>query len=203
MQSPPEIKYIGVEGTEATDTLIQKRLADLEKTSNSIVSASVWVRSYIGRHQTGNAYQVRIDIRVPQRHQLVVKRVSVRSRRFETLPAVIRRAFASAERRLNELVERRRYEVKSHPQNQMMAVVDRIFRDEGYGFLRSLDGQQIYFHKNSCLHGEWERLTPGTGVRYAEEPGEKGLQASSIEIVNKPGAREMHEGLHELPSVTP
>src|SRR4030042_3032 len=48
-----------------------------------------------------------------------------------------------------------RRDVKSHPQNQVMAYVEKLFRDKGYGFLRSLDGQQVYFHKNSCLHGEW------------------------------------------------
>ena len=39
----------------------------------------------------------------------------------------------------------------------------------------------------------------GTGVRFTEEPGEKGLQASSLEIVDKPGVSEMHAELHELP----
>ncbi len=45
----------------------------------------------------------------------------------------------------------------------------------------------LYFHKNSVLGDEFERLEPGTGVRYVEEQGEKGPQASTIQIMDKPG----------------
>jgi cold shock CspA family protein len=133
---------------------------------------------------------------------MVVKRTSEASRQFEPLDAIIRRTFESAQRQLESLVEKQRNQVKAHTSNDVTALVDKIFRDEGYGFLRTLDGQQVYFHKNSCLHGEWERLTPGTGVRYTEQEGEKGLQASSVEIVDKRGPRETHNQLHNLPKLT-
>ena len=201
MQSPPEITYDGVERTPAIDTLIQRQLARLEKVCDHIVSVDVGIQANSQSQRTGNSYRVRIDTRVPRGHEMVVKRVSTASRQFEPLPTVIRRAFKSAERQLATLVERQRREVKTHPQNEVMAFVDRILRDRGYGFLRALDGHQVYFHKNSCLHGEWDRLAVGTGVRYTEEEGENGLQASSLEIVDKPGAREQHDDLHDLPSV--
>lgn len=199
MQVPPEITYIGVERTAALDDLMQKQVARLEKICDYIISVHIAVQNYTQRHRTGNSYRVRVDTRIPRKQEMVVKRVSVASRRFEPLPTVIRRAFESAERKLGSLVERQRNEVKFHPQNQVMAFVDKVFQEEGYGFLKSLDGRQIYFHKNSCLHREWERLRVGTGVRYTEEEGEKGPQATSLEIVDKPGARETHRELHELP----
>ncbi|MDD4859508.1 MAG: HPF/RaiA family ribosome-associated protein [Dehalococcoidales bacterium] len=202
MQVPPEISYEGVEKTAALDELILNQIAKLEKVCNYIVSARIAVESYTQSRHTGNAYRVRIDIHIPHAQNMVVKRVSVASREFEPLPTIIKRAFKSAERQLAKLTEIKRREVKSHPDNEVTAFVDRIFRDEGYGFLRALDGHQVYFHRNSCLHGEWERLTAGTGVRYTEELGDKGPQASSIEIVNKPGAREMHADLHDLPLLT-
>ncbi len=203
MQLPPGIVYAGVERTPALDGVVHKQIAKLERICDYIVSIHVAIQNYTPRRRTGNSYRVRIDTRIPRGHEIVVKRVSVASRQFEPLPAVILRAFKSTQRQLGGLVERQRHEVKSHPQNQVAAFVEKIFRDEGYGFLRSLDGQQVYFHKNSCLHGEWERLTVGTGVRYAEEQGERGPQASSLEIVDKPGAREMHEELHDLPGDKP
>ncbi len=202
MQVPPEITYEGVERTSALDDLINKNIAKLEKTCDYIISAHIAIESYSRRHRTGNYFRVRIDLRIPPKHEMVVKRTSEASRQFEPLPAIIRRTFDSAERQLESLVERQRHEVKVHPQNEVMAIVDKLFPDEGYGFLRSLDGQQIYFHKNSCLHGEWERLKPGTGVRYTEQEGEKGPQASSVEIVDKRGAQEIHNDLHDLPSLT-
>jgi cold shock CspA family protein len=60
---------------------------------------------------------------------------------------------------------------------------------EAYGFIRSLDGREIYFHKNSMPAGEFGRLEIGTGVRWVEEEGEKGPQASALRIVDKPGSR--------------
>ncbi len=59
---------------------------------------------------------------------------------------------------------------------------------DGYGFIRSFDNLEVYFHRNSVLHGDFERLTVGTEVRFEPEEGDKGLQASSVQIVAKPGA---------------
>jgi cold shock CspA family protein len=222
MQVPPEITYKGINGIAETDVLLQQQIARLERVCDYIVSLHVAIEKEQGRHQLGNPYRVRIDIRVPPNHEIVVKRQSIfhtdtrppgktdedtdvtssiSARKEEPLPAVIRRTFDSARRQLEKLMERQRGEIKIHPQNQITAFVDKLFREDNYGFLRSLQGEQVYFHKNSLLHQDWERLEIGTGVRYTPQVGEKGLQASSVEIVNKLGAREMHEELHDLPIV--
>ena len=53
---------------------------------------------------------------------------------------------------------------------------------------RSLDDdRQLYFHSNSVLHIEFERLTVGTEVRFTAEQGEDGPQASGVQVVGKPG----------------
>lgn len=49
--------------------------------------------------------------------------------------------------------------------------------------LTSVDGREIYFHKNSVLSGAFPRLKIGTTVRFAEERGEKGPQATSVRIL--------------------
>jgi cold shock CspA family protein len=70
-----------------------------------------------------------------------------------------------------------------------MAVVEKLFPQDGYGFLRTVDGSEVYFHSHSVLHGDFERLEIGSGVRLVAEAGEKGLQASTVEIVDKRGSR--------------
>jgi len=125
--------------------------------------------------------------------------VGEKKTREEILPSLIRRTFDSARRDLEKEVEMQRGEIKNHPEQQVQAVVDKIFPAKEYGFLNTLDGQRVYFHKNSVLHRHWAKLTPGTIVRYVAEVGEKGLQASTVDLVDKPGASEMHDGLHELP----
>ena len=40
-----------------------------------------------------------------------------------------------------------------------------------------------------ALNDDFDRLEPGTGVRYVEEAGAKGPQASTVQIVDKPGVK--------------
>jgi cold shock CspA family protein len=63
--------------------------------------------------------------------------------------------------------------------------VSKLFPDEGYGFLETPDGREVYFHRNSVLGADFDRLSIGTEVRFAEEEGEKGLQASTVTVVGK------------------
>jgi cold shock CspA family protein len=43
----------------------------------------------------------------------------------------------------------------------------------------------IYFHRNSVLKNAFDRLEIGSEVRFSEEAGEQGPQASSVTLVGK------------------
>jgi cold shock CspA family protein len=58
--------------------------------------------------------------------------------------------------------------------------VARIARAEGYGFIETQDGREVYFNRNSVVGGSFDGLDVGTSVRFAEELGEKGPQASTV-----------------------
>lgn len=240
MDVPAEIRLKGVDLTPTVEDLIARGIAGLEQVCDHIISTRIALERAQGRHRTGNLYRMRIDVRIPNRSEIVVKRWSKAARksadglaqvqtqralegepepetsgligrspirrkgiREEQLRTLIRRAFESARRELERAVDRQRGEVKVPAQQQSIAIVERVLREQGYGFLRSLDGEQVYFHRNSVLHNHWERLKVGTAVRYAPELGEKGLQASTVEPVERPGAAEVHDELHELPVVAP
>jgi cold shock CspA family protein len=117
------------------------------------------------------------------------------------LPELIRGTFESARREIQSVMQKQAGDAKIPAQERSLAIVEKLFPDEGYGFLRTTEGEQLYFHKNSVLHNHWEHLAPGVAARYTAEMGKKGLQASTVELVNKPGAREMHGELHDLPRV--
>lgn len=72
--------------------------------------------------------------------------------------------------------------------------MSKILPQEGYGFLTADDGREIYFHKNSVLGRAFPRLKVGTTVRYVEEAGEKGPQASTLRIVSKQRMQEAVKG---------
>ncbi|MEE9542924.1 MAG: cold shock domain-containing protein [Thermodesulfobacteriota bacterium] len=63
--------------------------------------------------------------------------------------------------------------------------ISELFTDEGYGTIESSDGMEIYFHRNSVLNADFDKLEIGTEVRFVEEAGEKGPQASTVKVIGK------------------
>jgi cold shock CspA family protein len=124
----------------------------------------------------------------------VVKRESSEGDIHDSLRKVLREAFDAMRRKLKALAERQRGEVKTHPTQEETALVIRLLREEDYGFLKTPDGQEIYFHRNSVLRDAFDRLEVGTGVRFVATEGDDGLQASTVEIVDKPGPRARPSG---------
>lgn len=187
MQVPLEISFQNMEQPESAEALIREKVAKLEKICDYISSCRVDVDKPQEHRTSGNPYRVRIDITIPPGHEIVVDRNLGQDAMHLNLEAVIRDAFDRAERQVKRLMDKQRGDVKVHPDQQTVALVSKLFPEQGYGFLRSVDGRDIYFHKNSVLNDDFDRLKVGTGVNYFEEMGENGAQASNVQIVNKPG----------------
>ncbi|MBI4527538.1 MAG: HPF/RaiA family ribosome-associated protein [Deltaproteobacteria bacterium] len=187
MEVPLEVTFRNVPKSPAIDSLIRKKAAKLDKVCDHITSCRVAIEKPHEHQQSGNPFRVRIDITIPPGHEMVITRNSGEGERRDNLASVVRSAFDSALRQLKELVSRQRRDIKSHPEQDVGGFVVRVFRRKGYGFVQALDGREIYFHKNSVLNGDFDRMEVGTGVRFVEEEGEKGLQASTVQIVDKPG----------------
>ncbi len=65
------------------------------------------------------------------------------------------------------------------------AVVRRLFAAEDYGFLETHDGREIYFHRNSLVNGDFDKLEVGMKVTFTEKMGENGPQASTVHMTTK------------------
>ena len=189
MQVPLKITFRNVRKTPDIEALIGKQAAKLESVCNHIVSCRMAVEKPQQHQRTGNPFRVRIDVTVPPQHELVVIREASEGDLHERLPTVLRGAFGVMRRQIKKLAEKQRSQVKTHPEQAVGGFVSLLLRREAYGFIRSLDGREIYFHENSMPAGEFGRLEIGTGVRWVEEQGEKGPQASALRIVDKPGSR--------------
>jgi cold shock CspA family protein len=79
-------------------------------------------------------------------------------------------------------------EIKAH-EPQPIGTVRRVLPEEGYGFLETGDGREVYFHRNSVLDGAFAHLKPGVRVTFAEEMGDEGPQASTVKLLGKHGLR--------------
>ncbi len=189
MQEPFEITFRGVERTKALEKLIMDEAASLEKVCDYMISGAIVVEKPHQHPRSGSPYRVRLGIHVPHNPEIVVTREPGDGEIHDALSKVFRSAFKAMRRQLKRLVERQRYQIKTHPEQQARAVVHKLFPEEGYGFLKTIEGREVYFHRNSVPHGDFERLEIGTGVRYVETKGREGPQASTVQIVDKPGSR--------------
>jgi cold shock CspA family protein/ribosome-associated translation inhibitor RaiA len=183
MKIPLQITFRNLLSSEAVETTIRERAAKLDLFYDRITSCRVLVEAPHRRHHRGRLYLVRIDMTVPG-SEIVVNREPSEHSQHEDLYVAIRDAFDAAGRQLQDYVRLQRGGVKSH-EPAPVARVSRLFLQEGYGFLESPEGREIYFHKNSVVNGSFDELQVGAEAHFTEEPGEKGPQASTVRAVKR------------------
>ncbi len=176
MLLPPEIRTRNVSLDDTEEKDIERRVAQLDRYYDRIMSCRVALDAPVGHHQRGGPYNLKIEIRVPG-SVLVVDRT-----REEDLKAAIQAGFDAARRRLEDYARRQRGAEKTHDERPT-AQVARIFPRDGYGFLATPDGREIYFHENSVLPPGFAHVRVGADVRFTEELGEHGPQATTVEIL--------------------
>jgi cold shock protein len=62
----------------------------------------------------------------------------------------------------------------------MQGTIKRVIRDRGFGFIRSSDGQEIFFHRSSLQQLNFDGLKEGENVEFEMERGEKGPRAIAV-----------------------
>jgi cold shock CspA family protein/ribosome-associated translation inhibitor RaiA len=188
MQVYPQVTFHDIERSEWVEAYVAERLLKLDRYADGITSCHVTLTREQGKHHKGNRYSAMVEVRIPPHHDLAAKKQKEIRHIQNELPALINLAFGAIERQLKRTAALRRGEPDIRRlDGQPHGMVDKLF-PEGYGFIRTLgDNREYYFHRNSVLHGDFERLTVGTEVRFSPEEGEKGAQASSVQVVSKRG----------------
>jgi ribosomal subunit interface protein len=181
MQTDVQITFRDMPPSEAVEQRIRERVAKLEEFHDRITACRVVVES-ARRRQKGIAFQVRIDLTLPG-EELAISRDHLNRRPADDIYVAVRNAFDAMERRLKGTARRRRGEVKSHAAAPHGRIA-RLFPD--HGFIGTPAGD-VYFHRNSVAEGAFESFEIGDEVRYAlaPDPGEHGLQASTVHPIGK------------------
>lgn len=180
MTAPVRITWRHLQPSEAVEELVRKKAARLERLQRRMTSCAVTLELPQRRHLQGKHFRVRIEIGVPGGKRLVVGRDPAQSRAHEDLVSALNAAFHEARRQLEDRVRRVDHRVKAR-EEPARAVVERLFPEEGYGFLRTPDGREIYFNERSVLRSAFGRLAVGAAVRFSEELGDEGPQASTVD----------------------
>jgi cold shock CspA family protein len=198
---PVQVTFRNVDPAKEIEEDIRARAEKLEKFYSPITSCRVLVEAPERHRQKGHLFRISVDLTVPE-GEIVIKRAPTlysrerdmgdeRSRKgMETgserkyLKVAIRESFDAARRKLQDQARRRRLDVKKH-EGTPEARVTKLFPNQDYGCIETADGREIYFHAHSVINGRFKDLKLGAKVRFAEEAGEKGPQASTVRLIKK------------------
>ena len=147
------------------------------------MACRVVVEHHHQHHQQGNLFHTRIDITVPGK-EFVVSRDPGQRHSHQEMHVSIRDAFNALQRQLEHYTQKQRGEVKTH-QSPSHGRVSELVPMEDFGRLRTDDGREIYFHRNSVVNQDFDRLEIGDEVRFDETSGDLGPQASTVKVVGK------------------
>lgn len=183
MQKGLQLRWRNLTPSEAIEAHVHDEVERLERFHGRITGCEVTLESPSRHHRNGaQKYRVRIEITIPG-GKLVVARDRTRNQAQADLYVAVRHAFREAKRQLQDHVRKLDARVAGHaePPRGVVAV---LMPD--HGFLRTPEGREIYFHERSVLRGAFARLRVGDPVRFAEERGEEGPQASTVELLRAP-----------------
>lgn len=173
MKLPLQIVMRDIPHSDAVEADIRSRVDKLDQFYPDIMRCRVVVE-LDGKHKhQGKQFTVRIDMTVPG-GEIVVDRD-----RGEDLYVVLRDAFDAAKRRLEDYARKQRGDVKTH-EPLVHGRIARILADEGYGFIATVDGRELYFSRENVVHPLFEHLQPGMAVTFLEEAAAEGFQAKRV-----------------------
>lgn len=183
MQLPVQVTFRNIEASEAIEAAVRDKADKLNQFFPGIMSCRVVVDARHKQHHQGNIYDVHIDIKVPGK-ELAISREKGLNHAHEDVYVAIRDAFDAARRKLQDHSAQIQKQIKTHetiPHGKILF----INPDQDFGLIETPDGREIYFHRNSILNANLEDLTVGDPVRFHEENGEEGPQASSVYMEGK------------------
>jgi cold shock CspA family protein/ribosome-associated translation inhibitor RaiA len=189
MTTPLQITFRDFQSSEAIEARIRKRAEALDRFAPHITGCRVLVESPHRHQQKGKLYHVRIELTLPG-HEIVVSREAHDQPGHSDVYVAIRDAFDAARREVEDRVRLIRGATKTHEVAPHGRIV-RLFPHMDYGTIQTPDGREIYFHRNSVIGTPFDKLTEGAEVRFVEQEGDNGPQASSVRLV----------GRHHLPPV--
>jgi cold shock CspA family protein/ribosome-associated translation inhibitor RaiA len=179
MQSPVQIEFDGLPPSDEVTDKIWSYIDHLEKLFPRITDARVVVCQSHHHHQKGNLFKIRIEMNVPGK-RLVVAKEPGNNHAHEDVYVALRDAFQAMQRILQDHVRRMRGDVKIHEAPLLEGHIIRILPYEQYGFIRTADEREFFFDANALISGDFDHLEVGAPVRFHEEMGEKGPQASTV-----------------------
>lgn len=184
MKLSPEITLRHLPHSDALEADIREKIDKLDQIFGHIMSCRVVVEPAHQHSHKGNLYHVRVALTVPPRQELVAGRDPGKHQAHEDVYVAVRDAFNAIQRQLEDYARKLRRDIKTHETADHGHIME-LMPSRDYGRIRTADGREVYFHRNSVVSADFDKLKTGVDVRFVEEQGENGPQASTVQVVGK------------------
>jgi ribosomal subunit interface protein len=183
MQIPLQVTFRNLDRSPALETNVREHAEKLDQYYNRIMSCRVVIEQQHKHHRRGNHYHVSVDVTVPG-SELVASREPDEHHAYTDVYVAIRDAFDTMRRQLEDYARMhdQRLKVRTPPSHGRIVELNPA---EDYGRIETPDGRLVYFHRNSVLGADFDGLSIGAELRFDEEAGEQGPQASTVRAVGK------------------
>ena len=183
MQLPLQIRFHNLEPSDAVEANIRKHAERLERFCDQIISCRVMIDAPHKHHHQGNMYHVTVDVRTPG-DESVASRGPAQHHAHEDVYVAIRDAFDAVQRQLQDHQRKIQGKVKVHDTPEHGTITE-LYPAGDYGTITDSVGREIYFHRNSVVNADFDNLQVDAEVRFDGEAGDKGPQASSVQLIGK------------------
>lgn len=161
--------------SQAIETHIREKAEKLTQFYQRITSCRIVVEALQKHKHQGKVYSANIELTVPG------KLLVASHKKNEDIYVAIRDAFHAIERQLEKYVRRRRGDIKNHDYINRGQIA-KIFTQDGYGFIRGIDGEEYYFGATNVAHPQFESLEIGDLVEFIALTANEGLQANRVTL---------------------
>jgi cold shock CspA family protein/ribosome-associated translation inhibitor RaiA len=192
MQIPVDITFKEMAKSDALEARVREWVDKLERVYDRIVRCEVMIETPHRHHRNGRQFHVRVRLTVPG-GEIVASHDPGPDEAHEDAYVALRDAFTAAKRQLQDHVRNSYKRGEGRPKESNGSAHGRVtFIDveKEWGWIEPDDGRRIYFHRNSVLGGI-DQVAVGDEVRFTEEDGNEGPQASTVHPIGTHGNRVM------------
>jgi ribosome-associated translation inhibitor RaiA len=188
LQVPLEISFHNMESSNWAEQEIRERAAVLETIYDRLVSCRVRVDQRATHNNDTIPPVVRIEMGIPGRPDLVVSHEPdhlLQKYQHPDLHKAINEAFRIAERQLRAYKDKSTdytKDLRHEAEQQNLGQVTELVPERDFGFLLTKEGGLLYFHRNSVLNGDFDKLKLRDEVYYVEDVGDTGPIATKVRV---------------------
>jgi cold shock CspA family protein/ribosome-associated translation inhibitor RaiA len=186
MQKPLQIAFRGMESSEFLEGLIRDKVARLERLNADLISCRVVVEGQNRKADSAKGtLAITVEVELPGRPLIVARGQEPPHDAKGGQARAVTLAFDAAERQLTDTSAIQDGAVKMHGNAGEAGVVNRLFRDQNYGFVEVRGAPDLYFTRNAVVGGSFDAIEVGTLVEVTVATGEgpMGPQASSVRLL--------------------